>query len=60
MPERRRCEWCGKDRRQFSEWEQQTIGIDGKWMPLCRPCATRRLKNPLNALLGMRKIGESE
>lgn len=30
-------------------------GADGKWMPLCRPCANRRLKNPLNALLGMRK-----
>ena len=63
MPERRRCEWCGKDRRQFSEWEQQTIGIDGKsgeWMPLYRPCAHSRLKNPLYALLGMRKIGESE
>ena len=44
MPERRRCEWCGKDRRQFSEWEQKTIGADGKWMPLCRPCANSRLK----------------
>ena len=60
MPESRRCGWCGKERRQFSEWEQKTIGADGKWMPLCRPCANTRLNNPLNALLGMRKIGESE
>ena len=60
MPERRRCEWCGKDRRQFSEWGQQTIGVDGKWMSLCVPCTNRRLNNPLNALLGMRKIGESK
>ena len=59
MPEGRRCEWCGKDRRQFSEWEQKTIGENGKWMQLCVPCANRRLNNPLNALLGMRKIGET-
>ena len=60
MTEYHHCEWCDKDRRKFSEWEQQTIGVDGEWMPLCRPCANRQLNNPLNALLGMRKIGESE
>ena len=60
MTESRRCGWCGKERRQFSEWEQKTTGADGKWMSLCVPCTNRRLNNPLNALLGMRKIGESE
>ena len=60
MPESCCCGWCGKDHSQFSEWGQQTIGVDGKWMSLCVPCTNRRLNNPLNALLGMRKIGESE
>ncbi len=60
MAERCLCEWCGKDRRKFSEWEQQTIGVDGKWMSLCVPYANSQLNNSLNALLGMRKIGESE
>ncbi|WRS29633.1 hypothetical protein U6G28_08905 [Actinomycetaceae bacterium MB13-C1-2] len=54
----KRCEWCGKQRRKFSTWEQKTIST-GKWEPLCDGCATRRLNNPWNALLGMRKIGET-
>jgi len=49
-----RCIWCGKDKKKFSEWEQRTISRE--WKPLCKPCANRRLKNPLNALLDMRKI----
>ena len=55
-----RCGWCGKERRHFSDWEQMTVGDDSKWMRLCKPCATRRLNNPWNALLGMRKIGDDD
>ena len=60
MSATRRCGWCGKQRRKFSEWEQKTLGLYGReaeWMQLCNYCANRRLNNPLNALLGMRKIG---
>lgn len=49
-----RCAWCGKPKRRFSDWEQKTL--NGVWKQLCNPCATRRLNNPYNALLGMRKI----
>lgn len=49
-----KCFWCLKDRRAMSEWEQDHHR-DG-WQQLCKPCATRRLKNPWNALLRMRKV----
>ena len=49
-----KCTWCGKDRRKFSKWEQETLG--GEWKPLCSDCARKRLNNPWNALLNMRKI----
>lgn len=61
MSEKRKCGWCGKLRGKFSEWEQQTLGLFGRdpeWQALCTYCARRRLNNPLNALLRMRKIGE--
>jgi hypothetical protein len=48
------CVWCGKDKRKMSEWEQQHTS--GAWHPLCNPCANRRLRNPYNALLSLRKI----
>ncbi len=50
-----RCRWCGKPRRKFSAWEQQHLKTD-EYSPLCSRCATKRLNNPLNALLPMRKI----
>lgn len=49
-----RCFWCGKEKTRFSEWEQEHHAKG--WQRLCNPCATRRLNNPYNALLGMRKI----
>jgi hypothetical protein len=55
----RRCAWCGKERRKFSDWEQKTIRPDGKWERLCAPCARRRLDNPWNALIPIRKVGAS-
>lgn len=38
-----RCVWCGKQRKAFSEWEQQDIA-SGEWKPVCNPCATRNTK----------------
>jgi len=51
-----KCTWCGKNKKSMSDWEQQTL--KGEWKTLCKPCANRRLNNPYNALLNMRKIGE--
>jgi hypothetical protein len=51
-----KCRWCGKEKRRFSEWEQQGITGD-TYFRLCVPCANRRLNNPWNALLSMRKVG---
>ena len=48
-----KCAWCLK-RRKPSNWEQETL--NGRWEPLCGPCATRRLNNPWNALLPMRQV----
>lgn len=49
-----RCVWCGKHRRTFSDWEQEHHR--NGWLPLCRPCARKRLDNPYNALLPLRKV----
>lgn len=49
-----KCHWCGKDRRRPSGWEQETL--KGAWKRLCVRCANRRLNNPYNALLAMRKV----
>lgn len=51
-----RCRWCGKDRKSMSDWEQQSIKSD-EYFRLCFPCARRRLNNPWNAILPMRKVG---
>jgi hypothetical protein len=51
-----RCRWCGKGKKNFSEWEQQHVTTQ-EYSRLCVPCANKRLKNPWNALLEMRKIG---
>ena len=52
------CGWClppsGKRRTANSAWEQQNI--HGEWMRLCNRCANRRLDNPYNALLNLRKV----
>lgn len=50
------CRWCGRDNRRPSEWEQETLS--GTWSRLCAPCARRRLRNPYNALLAMRKVAK--
>lgn len=49
-----KCFWCLKVRRAMSEWEQGHHHAG--WQRLCKPCATRRLRNPWNALLRMRKV----
>ncbi|MFD6770614.1 hypothetical protein ACFWC6_30825 [Micromonospora chalcea] len=49
-----KCFWCLKIRRAMSDWEQEHHHAG--WQRLCKPCATRRLKNPYNALLPMRKV----
>jgi len=49
-----KCRWCYKHRKP-SNWEQQDIHSD-EYFRLCGPCATRRLNNPWNALLPMRKV----
>lgn len=50
------CAWCGKHRRRASDWEQ--AGIGGEYKRLCVRCANRRLNNPYNSLLPMRKVAE--
>lgn len=49
-----KCEWCGKIRKKFSDWEQQNMRTHS-WNPLCPRCLHRRQKNPYNALLSMRR-----
>ncbi len=53
MNEPTRCNWCGKQRRKFSDWEQERL--KGGWARLCSGCARKRLNNPYSALLPMRK-----
>lgn len=50
------CGWCIRYPRAKgnSGWEQQNS--KGKWLPLCKRCANRRLINPYNALLAMRRV----
>jgi hypothetical protein len=47
------CRWCGKRNRTASDWEQESLKRG--WQRLCVACANKRLKNPYNALLPMRK-----
>lgn len=49
-----RCAWCGKVRKSMSRWEQKNLS--GEWQRLCTRCATRRLRNPFNALLQMGEV----
>lgn len=53
MSEKSKCLWCGHIRTE-SEWEQQRLSVDD-WATLCTRCARKRLRNPWNALLPMRK-----
>ena len=53
------CCWCGKPRRKWSGWEQQNIRTK-KYHQLCSTCANKRLRNPLNALLPMRRVVDPE
>ena len=58
-----RCGWCGRYKTKLSNWEYQALGWAGSertWIRLCDPCATRRLNNLYNALLNMRKIGDTK
>ena len=48
------CTWCGRHNVNASGWEQK--GSSGEYQRLCIRCAGRRLRNPWNALLAMRKI----
>jgi len=47
--------WCGKNRKQWSDWEQKNLRT-GKYHRLCSRCLHHRQMNPYNALLDMRKI----
>jgi hypothetical protein len=58
MSDRIDCAWCGRKSRVASEWEQ--LGRKDCYFRLCRTCANRRLRNPLNALLQMRRIEPKE
>lgn len=49
------CHWCGRARRKMSEWEQLDV-TKKTYHRLCNPCATRRLRNPLNAMLPIRRV----
>lgn len=54
--------WCGYCIRHprakgNSGWEQKSL--DGEWLPLCKRCINKRLNNPYNALLDLRKIEDS-
>lgn len=51
------CRWCGKHNRTASEWEQFSTYRDHGWMRLCVRCANRRLNNPWNALMPLRRVG---
>lgn len=53
--DREKCTWCLK-REANSNWEQNNLS--GKWKRLCKPCANKRLNNPFNALLKLRKVDE--
>ena len=53
-----KCKWCGKDKKSFSEYEQEVL-TTGEYHRLCIPCANKRLNNPWNALLSMRKSKDS-
>jgi len=50
-----RCLWCLKRPLGKPQWEQRNIRT-GEYVPMCARCARRRLRNPLNALLDMRRI----
>ena len=50
----KRCRWCGKQRKKWSDWEQKHTF--GEYSRLCVGCANKRLDNPYNALLPMRKV----
>ena len=55
-----RCHWCGKQRKVFSDWEQQDIATH-EWKPVCNPCATRKLRKaatPLGAIIPLRRKGQ--
>jgi hypothetical protein len=57
-PKKSLCIWCGNRKKHFSEWDQKSHS-DGKYHPLCRPCANKRLRNPWNGLLDMvKRIGK--
>ena len=51
-----KCTWCLKrELPDIPKWEQLNLRTD-EYEPMCSVCANRRLRNPLNALLSMRKI----
>ncbi|GAB3472139.1 hypothetical protein [Actinophytocola sediminis] len=55
------CPWCPlphgpRTGTKPGAWEQQTLS--GEWKRMCSRCSRRRLNNPWNALLGMRKVGD--
>lgn len=59
MPQKKRrlsrCDWCYRHDIPASEWEQKPL-TDETYKPMCQKCANRRLRNPYNALLPMRRI----
>jgi hypothetical protein len=63
MSELRRCNWCGKDRKNFSGIEKMSI-IGGRWSEMCTFCERKHdrfvLSNPLAYIVGgnTRRVGK--
>jgi len=56
-----KCYWCNKEKKSMSDWEQESFrGKEIVWLPLCKPCATKRLNNPYNAFLSTRKVTSND
>jgi len=54
-----KCQWClRRELPRHPKWEQRNV-TTGKYEPLCNVCARRRVGNPYNALIDMRKITEA-
>jgi len=53
-----KCRWCLKREIKNPEWEQIVSISEQRFAPLCKPCAKKRLNNPLNALLSLRRIAK--
>lgn len=49
------CGWCIRHPRAIANSGYEQQNTSGEWKGLCKRCASRRLNNPYNALLNIRK-----